>query len=97
MDYTGSEGLAFLKHFAALCCYPHVFGLAALESPVPVTACVELCSLFVARRVLTSRQCFSCCRAVLQSIKTVPPTPEVSRLGVDKRLGEDTARAADPN
>lgn len=62
----------------------HVLGLAGIKLPSFITAHMVLCSVFVAKPVLITCQCFGF-EPSLHSIKTFnlspTPCPKVSRLG----------------
>lgn len=76
-----------------------VLDLARMKLTFYTAALWVLCSAFMARNVLllVAHLCFGYCRTCLHSIKafSLLPSPPVSRLRAEKRLGGDTAKRAD--
>lgn len=92
MDYTESEGLAFLKHFAALCCYWHVLGLAGVESTFPIAARAVLCGAVLLVCSIEGVDTTVMSQLLQRSAPQHPgclasANAKASRLGVGKRLG----------
>lgn len=72
--------------------------LAETELIFPTAALTVLCFVWEARKVLITHQHWLLlCSACAASRLPLQHAPRTSRMGVDKTLGEDTARRADPN
>lgn len=81
--------LEFLKRLLYYYFLYFVLGLAGMDLTFPMAALIVLCFIFVSRPMLKTDQDQGC-------LFTHQPS-KASRLGKSKRLGEHTARTADPN